>query len=206
MNRYDTISDPSYVAVGIPQGVIADPVSGDAAGAVRRGGEIVSLDKIDYGIWTVLLAPMTVKTATEFATSRTWGELEQAIARLEKLGLLATLEPGKPMGTDVAELRPIPLGVGLGNTGSDPVRFEVQNSALSLPSPVSLDVVGVMFWWEFDGTRSLREIVGRIVGQVGGLSVDSAETVVTKLVHGLMASRLLYLDYPLSSGSAMPNG
>ncbi|OBK23867.1 hypothetical protein A5634_04740 [Mycobacterium asiaticum] len=144
---------------------------------------------------------MTVGAATEFATSRKWGELEQAIARLEKLELLATIDPGKPMDALAERIRPVPLGVGLGNSGEDPAEFQLQNSALSLSEPVSLDIVGVMFWWEFDGTRSLREIVERVVDRAGGISIDSAENVVTQLVHGLMASRLLYLDYPGQSES-----
>ncbi|WP_155771978.1 hypothetical protein [Mycobacterium asiaticum] len=158
----------------------------------------MSLDNVDYGIWTVLLTPMTVSTATEFATSRKWAELEHAIARLGRLDLLATIEPGKALGGAVERLRPVPLGVGLGNTGSDPARFEIQNSALSLPAPVSLDVIGVRFWWEFDGARSLREIVERVVDRIEGLSTDTAEAVVTRLAHGLMGSRLLYLDWPHS--------
>jgi hypothetical protein len=53
-----------------------------------------------------------------------------------------------------------------------------------------------MFWWEFDGTRSLREIVGRVTARLPDLSTDHADAVVTQLAYGLMASRLLYLDLP----------
>jgi len=202
VNGHDTTSGPPHVAVGIPQGVIADPATGEIAGAVRRGGEIVSLDKIDYGIWTILLTPMTLSTATAVASSDSWGDLDQAFARLEKLDLLATIEPGKAMNATLERLRPLPLGVGVGNSAGDPGAFHIQNIALSLATPVSLDVVGIMFWWEFDGTRSLREIVGRVAERLSGLSADVAEAVVTKLVHGLMASRLLYLDHSQPAGRA----
>ena len=107
-----------------------------------------------------------------------------------------TIEPGKAMGAALERLRPLPLGVGLGNYKGDPTRFEIQNATLSLPSPVSLDVVAIMFWWEFDGTRSLREISSHVAARIPGLSMDRADTVVTQLAYGLMASRLLYLDCP----------
>lgn len=188
---------PSYVAVGIPQGIVVDRASGEIAGAVRRGGELVSLDQVEYGIWTLLLTPMTLAVATQFASSRDWGDLDQTFARLGKLDLLVTIAPGKAMGATVERLRPLPLGVGLGNSSGDPTRFEIQNATWSLPSPVSLDVVAIMFWWEFDGTKSLREIAAHVVSQLPGLSLDDADTVASQLAYGLMANRLLYLDCPV---------
>jgi hypothetical protein len=197
--RVDT--RPSYAAVGIPQGVIVDRASGEIAWAVRRGGELVSLGRVEYGLWTILLTPMTLSAATEAASNRGWGNLDHAIARLGELDLLVTIEPGKAMGTILERLRPLPLGLGLGNGRGDPARFEIQNAALSLPTPVSLDVVAILFWWEFDGTRSLREIAAHVAAQVPGLSIDRADAVVTQLAYGLMASRLLYLDHPVPAGS-----
>ena len=187
---------PSYVAVGIPQGIIVDRGSGEIAGGVRRGGELISLDKVEYRIWALLLTPMTLTVATEVASSRGWGDLDQTIARLEKLDLLVTVEPGKSMDATVERLRPLPLGVGLGNGSGDPMTFEIQNAALSLPKPVSLNIVAIMFWWEFDGTKSLREIAAKVTSQLPGLPVDDADAVASQLAYGLMANRLLYLDCP----------
>jgi hypothetical protein len=192
---------PSYAAVGIPQGISVDRASGEIAGGVRRGGELVSLDSIEYELWAILLTPMTPAAATEAASNHNWSHLDQSIARLGELDLLVTIEPGKAMGRALERLRPLPLGVGLGNYKGDPTRFEIQNATLSLPSPVSLDVVAIMFWWEFDGTRSLREIAARVAARIPSLSIDRAEAVVTQLAYGLMASRLLYLDCPVPSGS-----
>ena len=193
---------PSQLAVGIPQGRFVDRTTGEVAGGVRRGGELVSLDQVEYGIWTLLLTPMPLAVATEVVAHRDGGDLDQTIARLGKLDLLATIEPGKAMDARLESLRPLPLGVGLGNSSGDPTRFEIQNAALSLPTPVSVDLVGVMLWWEFDGTRSLREIVGRVAARVPDLSVDRADAAVTQLAYGLMASRLLYLDHPQPLRSA----
>jgi hypothetical protein len=191
----------SYVGVGIPQGIIVDRASGEIAGGVCRGGELVSLERIEYELWTILLTPMAPAAATEVAANHNWSHLDQSMARLEELDLLVTIEPGKAMSGVLERLRPLPLGVGLGNYKGDAMRFEIQNSTLSLPSPVSLDPVAIMFWWEFDGTRSLREIVARVAARIPDLSTDRAEAVVTQLAYGLMASRLLYLDCPVRTRS-----
>lgn len=192
---------PSYAAVGIPQGIIVDRASGEVAGAVRRGGELVSLDSVEYGLWTILLTPMTTAATAGAASNPNLSHLDQSIARLGELDMLVTIEPGKAMGSALERLRPLPLGWALGNCKGDPTRFEIQNAALSLPSPVSLDAVAIMFWWEFDGTRSLREIASRVTARLPDLSIDRADAVITQLAYGLMANRLLYLDCPLPRGS-----
>lgn len=186
----------SYAAVGIPQGIIVDRASGEMAGAVRRGGELVSFDKAEYGMWTILLTPMAPSVATEIASNQNWGDLDQAIARLRELDLVVKIEAGEAMGSGLGHLRPLPLGLGLGNTNGDPTTFEIQNAALSLAAPVSLDAVAIMFWWEFDGASSLQEIASRVATRLPEISVDRAGAVLTELVHGLMGSRLIYLDRP----------
>jgi hypothetical protein len=188
---------PYYAAVGIPQGVIVDRASGEISGAVRRGGEIVSLDSVEYALWTILLAPATPAAVTEAASNQGWSRPDRSIARLRELDLLVTIEPGQAMGGSLERLRPLPLGFGLGNTKGDQMRFEIQNATLSLPSPVSLDVLAIMFWWEFDGARSLREIVERVATRISNLSTDRADAIVTQLAYGLMTNRLLYLDCPV---------
>jgi hypothetical protein len=192
---------PSFAAIGIPQGMIVDRASGEIGGAVRRGGELVSLGTVEYALWTILLTPMTLSAVTEVVSNRSWDSLDGAIARLGELDLLVTIEPGKAMGGTLERLRPLPLGLGMGNCKGDPTRFEIQNATLSLPTPVSLDAVAIMFWWEFDGTRSLREISSHVAARLPTLSIDRADTVATQLAYGLMASRLLYLDRPVLSGN-----
>jgi hypothetical protein len=189
----------AYVAIGIPQGIVVDPASGEIAGAVRRGGELVSLDPAEYALWALLLRPMTPAAATEAASDHDRGRVDLAIARLEELNLLITIELREAMGEALARLRPIPLGFGLGNYAGDPGIFEIQNATLSLPSPVLLDVVAIMFWWEFDSTRSLREIAAHVASRLPSLSLDRAHTVATQLAYGMMANRLLYLDSPILS-------
>jgi hypothetical protein len=187
---------PSYVAVGIPQGVIVDRAGGEIAGAVRRGGELVSMDTLEYALWTILLTPMTLTAATEAASSSNSRSLGQAIVRLRELELLVAIEPGKPMGGALKRLRPLPLGLGLGNSTGNPASFEIQNATLSLPTPLSVDIVAVMFWWEFDGTKTLGEIAAHVASRLSNISRDDADTMTSQLAYGLMANRLLYLDCP----------
>lgn len=184
----------SYVAVGIPQGVVVDRASGEVAGAVRRGGELVSLEEVEYALWTSLLTPMTPADIRHNAASDAFAQAEQAIARLLEMNLLVRIEPGKPLDQATERLRPLPLGLGLGNSSGDPMTFEIQNATLSLPTPVSLNVVGAMFWWEFDGTRSLRAIARRVADQLPDLAAERADVIVVRLAHSLMAGRLIYLD------------
>jgi hypothetical protein len=188
--------DTYYAAVGIPQGVILDRASGEIAGAVRRGGELVSLDPVEYGLWHRLLTPMTRVAVVAAALHDELGDLDPAIERLEDVDLVVAISPGAAMDDDLERLRPIPLGVGLGNLNGDPTRFEIQNSTMSLPSPVSVDAIAIMFWWEIDGTKSMREVVSYVASWLPELSDDLVETAATGLVGGLMANRLLYLDTP----------
>ena|ERR1700733_867958 len=188
-------TDIRYAAVGIPQGLIVDPDNGETAGAVRRGGELVSLDPVDYGLWATLLTPLTLDAAIKVATAYKWTDAGPVIDRLAGLNLLAPID--LEAANDVLlGLRPIPLGCGLGNLKGDPASFEIQNATLSRPSAMSLDVLSIMFWWEFDGTSTLREIASQVAGRVPELSLDRAEDTVTELACGLMLNRMLYLDSP----------
>jgi hypothetical protein len=185
-----------YAAVGIPQGLIMDRDNSEIAGAVRRGGELVSLDPAEYGMWITLLTPLTLDASVKVASARNWSDPEPVIARLEDLNLLTRIDPGQAMDDTLSRLRPIPLGCGLGNLKGDSTSFEIQNATLSRPSAISLDVVSIMFWWEFDGTSTLREIAAQVVSRVPSLSLHRADTIASQLTYGLMFNRMLYLDSP----------
>ena len=190
-----------YVAVGIPQGLIVDQENGEIAGAVRRGGELVSLGQAEYGMWATLLTPLTLDAAIKVASTCGWSGPESIIARLGELDLLAPIDPGQAMNGTLSRLRPIPLGCGLGNMGGDSMQFEIQNATLSRPSPILLDVVSVMFWWEFDGISTLAEAVALVTSRVPGLPLHQANTIAARLVFVLMVNRTLYLDSPRASAS-----
>jgi hypothetical protein len=186
----------SYAAIGIPQGLITDQETGEVGGAVRRGGELVTLDPVGYGMWTTLLTPLTPGSAEAIASARGWGDAGPVISRLESASLLARIDRKQVTNGTLLPLRPIPLGCGLGNPGGDPARFEIQNATLSRPAPMSLDVVSVMFWWEFDGASSLQEIASLMTSRIPGLSLPAAHAIAARLAYGLMVNRMLYLDFP----------
>lgn len=183
-----------YAAVGIPQGVLVDSESGEAAGAVRRGGELVSLEPAEYVLWTMLMTPATREMASDLATQLGLDTVDEALERLEDQELLAAFDPDAGMDIRVASLRPLPLGFGLGNSAGDSAIFQIQNATMSLPSPARLDVISAMLWWDFDGTRSLRECATRLESSVATLSQDQSEKAVMQLTMGLMTVKLLYLD------------
>jgi hypothetical protein len=185
-----------YAAVGIPQGIILDPDNKETAGAVRRGGELVSLEPLQYGIWTTLLTPLAMTASAEIAAACRWGDPEPVIGWLADRDLVVPIDPDKPMSGALARLRPIPLGCGLGNTGGDAERFEIQGATLSRTAPVSLDLASVMFWWEFDGATSLHEAVSSITSRVPALPLYDASIIAARLAYELMLSRMLYLDTP----------
>jgi hypothetical protein len=191
----------SYAAIGIPQGLITDRETGEVGGAVRRGGELVTLDPAGYGMWATLLMPLTLDAAAKVAAARGWGDAGPVVARLEDAGLLARIDRRQAANGPLLQLRPIPLGCGLGNLNGDPARFELQNATLSRPAPMSLDVVSVMFWWEFDGASSLQEIASVMTSRIPGLSLPAAHAIAAQLAYGLMVNRMLYLDSPRTAKS-----
>jgi hypothetical protein len=188
--------DSSYAAIGIPQGLITDRETGETGGAVRRGGELVTLDPAGYGMWATLLMPLTLGAAAKVASARGWGDAGLVVDRLEGAGLLARIDRTQAASGPLLQLRPIPLGCGLGNLSGDPARFELQNATLSRPAPLSLDVVSVMFWWEFDGASSLQDIASVVTARIPGLSLPAAHAIVAGLAYELMVNRMLYLDSP----------
>lgn len=187
---------PRYAAVGIPQGIILDPDDKETAGVVRRGGQLVSLEPLRYGIWTTLLTPLTITAAAKVAAACGWGDPEPVLGWLADQDLLVPIDPGQPMGGALARLRPIPLGYSLGNAGGDAERFEIQDATLSLAAPLVLDMVSVMFWWEFDGATSLHEAVSSITSRVPALPLSDASIIAARLACELMLGRMLYLDTP----------
>jgi hypothetical protein len=186
---------PRFAAVGIPQGVVVDPEAGEEAGAVRRGGEVVSLDRVSYELWLLLLVPLPFAAIAASAASRGWGDLEPALARLARSQLSVALTQGEDeLAAELATLRPIPLGMGIGNTAAAPDTFRLQSADHSRQGPVVLDSFGVTFWWECDGASSLDEIVDRLAGRRTDLPRAAFVQTVVALTAELMTGRLLYLD------------
>ncbi len=176
-----------YAALGIPQGIVADPSSRSLAGAVRRGGELVTLCQDDYDVWSSLRAPKSDAALAEVASLRGWTDAEDTLRRLLDTGLAVELRGAE---APFARLRPVPRGVGVGNLNGDPLLFQIagQDEALTV------DAVIVMLWWELDGATSLATAISRVADRVPEARREALEVVTVRLVLRLLARRLIHLD------------
>jgi hypothetical protein len=188
------VDERVQLAIGIPQGLFIDAATHSGAGAIRRAGELVSVEPAAYALWNLLLVPTTVDTARATLAQRGLDGVDAHRAQLESLGLVVSLEPDPANAESLAQLRPLPLAAGIGNRGLTGGRFGLQNPTLSLPEPVTLDLLSTMLWWEFDGTASIDQALARVMRQVPTLTTSAGCAVAKALIIGLMGSRLLYLD------------
>ena len=138
-----------YVALGIPQGVIADPSARVLLVRVRRGGELVSLSPDDYAVWGALLTPRSTATLAEIASlrDRTTRRTCSAISRTWRL---LQIRPRESKG-ELARLPTIPRGVVHRELAADAGRLPVRNYVLVTPPCFRGRGATVMLWWEFDG-------------------------------------------------------
>ena len=183
-----------YVALGIPQGVIADPSARSLAGSVRRGGELVSLSPDDYDVWGALLTPRSTATLAEIASLRDWSNTTDVLRRLKDMALVAEFDPAESPKGEFARLRPIPRGVGTGNLAADAGVFQIKDAPSSHSTLLSVDAVTVMLWWEFDGAASVATAVTKVTAQLPELRGDMIETLAVQLLLRLMSQGLIHLD------------
>jgi hypothetical protein len=190
-------TDPVYVAVGLPNGVVytADSAGGgEMIGAVRRGGETVFVDLTDYQVWMLLLAPIRASAGAAAVAAPTAGSFAQSVEHLTALRLVAAITSWESAVAVVRGLRPLPLGFALGNTPGDPSRFTLQSPTMSDDSPLAVDPLENLIWSEFDGSGSLEGVVADVAGRLPDLDPEVVLSAATELVLKLMKARLLYLD------------
>ena len=190
-------TDPVYVAVGIPNGMvyISDGADGgEVIGAVRRGGETVFVDVTDYQAWMLLLAPMRASVGAAAFAAPAAGSFAQSVEHLTDLGLVVTITSWESAVAVLRGLRPLPLGFALGNSRGDPSRFMVQNPTISDNSPLAMDPVENLIWSSFDGSGPLANVVAGVAGRLPGVDPEAVRSAATELVFRLMKARLLYLD------------
>lgn len=190
-------TDPVYVAVGIPNGVLyaADSaVGGEAIGAIRRGGDMVFVDLADYQAWTLLLSPMRASAGARDIAAPAAGSFTRSVERLTALGLVVAITSWESAVAAFRGLRPLPLGFAMGNTPGDPNRFTLQSPTISEESPLAVDPLENLIWSEFDGSGSVESVVANVAGRLPGLHPQAVLSAATELVLGLMKARLLYLD------------
>jgi hypothetical protein len=183
-----------YAAVGIPQGLITDPEVAETAGAVRLGGELVSLTPDEYGLWTCLGTPMSLTAFGEAAAARGWQAADGGIERLRELNLLLELDTEGSLDGQLGYLRPIPRGVGAGNLAAEPGMYQIKGETASQSPAVSVDAVGIMLWWEFDGSVSLKAAMENVAKRLPELPRMTLERLAVVLLMRLMAQRLIFID------------
>jgi hypothetical protein len=183
-----------YAAVGIPQGLITDPEAGQTAGAVRRGGELVSLTADDYGLWSSLGTPVSRTTLDEAVAARGRQAAYGEVQRLKELNLVLELDLEDSLDRQLGNLRPVPRGAGIGNLTAEPGTYQIKDEPLSQSPAVSVDPVAIMLWWEFDGAASVETAMGNVAKRLPELSRVALERLAVLLLMRLMAQRLIYLD------------
>jgi hypothetical protein len=193
-------TDPVYVAVGIPNGVLHVPdgaaggTVGQATGAVRRGGETVLVDLAEYQAWMFLLVPVRASTGTTAVAAPMAGSFARSVEHLTALGLVVAITSWESAMAVFRALRPLPLGFALGNTPGDPDRFTLQSPMISEESPLTVNPLENLIWSEFDGSGSLEDVVTDVAGRLPDLDPQAVMSAATELVLKLMKARLLYLD------------
>jgi hypothetical protein len=183
-----------YAAVGIPQGLITDPEAVETAGAVRRGGELVSLTADDYGLWSSLGTPMTGATLHEVAAARGWQAAYGVVQRLKELNLVLELDLEDSLDGQLGRLRPVPRGAGIGNLIAEPGTYQIKDGPLPQSPAVSVDPVAIMLWWEFDGAASVETAMDNVAKRLPEIPRTALERLAAVLLLHLMAQRLIYLD------------
>jgi hypothetical protein len=190
-------SDPVYVAVGIPNGVIYPADSAfpsEAVGAVRRGGEVVFVDLADYRAWTLLLAPMRASAGANAFRAPAPESFTHSLERLTVLGLVVGITSWESAVAVLRKLRPLPLGFAVGNSARDPERFTLRSPTVSGDSLLAVDPLENVIWSEFDGSASLESTVADVTARLPDLDPAVVLSAATELVLKLMKARLLYLD------------
>jgi hypothetical protein len=183
-----------YAAVGIPQGLITDPEAAETAGAVRRGGELVSVTADDYGLWSSLSIPVSRAALDEAAAARGRQATYSGVQRLKGSKLVLELDIENSVERQFGHLRPIPRGGGIGNLAVEPGTYQIKDEPFSRSPAVSVDPVAIMLWWEWDGAASVETAMDNVAKRLPELPRTALERLAVLLLLHLMAQRLIYLD------------
>ena len=162
----------------------------------------MSVDRLDYELWLLLLSPLTIADIEETSSQQGWSAPHESLARLQALDLLVGVSGGGELEGDMTRLRPISLGVGIGNSHDSPSLFRLQDSTLSFATPVILDGLAILLWWEFDGATYLERAIANVASRFDNIPPQAVARGAAQLVCQLMAHRLLYLDVSPDLGSA----
>lgn len=191
---------PRSVAVGVPLGYLGPTpdVSEEPAFWVRRGSEMVALDRVSYRLWTALTIPRAVAdVVTQLA--RPQAEVAEDIAALQQERLVVALPHEAAALLQWHAIRPLAQGVGMGRDPEDPAWYEVWQEtrrALRLALP------GYLFWAYSDGRRTLPDVIDAVATHLALSRATVLQTLdLPALLEALLHSGALRLDV---AGSGEP--
>jgi hypothetical protein len=116
------------------------------------------------------------------------------IQRLRELNLLLELDLEGSLDGQLGQLRPIPRGAGAGNLAAEPGTYQITGESAAPSSAVSVDAVGIMLWWEFDGSVTLKTAMDNVARRLPQLPRTALERLAVVLLTRLMAQHLIYID------------
>lgn len=178
------------VAVGLPKGVVHNTATGESVALIRLGGQVVDSLSLDlYEVWTHYLIPRPME---DVADPKNDPRLihQGSLDELLNLGCLEKVQVGSGLGAHLGNLKPLPLGYGIGNEPGEADSFVV-----SVPggAAVALDALGQALWVSMDGNLTLSEIISETIAW---FDIES-EILKNGLIYTLlllMGGRCLYLD------------
>jgi hypothetical protein len=183
----------TYIAIGVPLGRWSSP--GDSgsppAAIVRQGGQFLL---VDLGAFEVFLSAIRPRHRRELLTAAEEAGFEDPAELTESViqrGLLV------PFGNDpdedlrrLGDLRLQPIGIGLGDLGTQPGSFRIAGH--DLKPLLECDAVTYSVWAASDG-RSLGTVSEQI-GSSYSVGQDVVLRHVIRVLPGLVESGAAFLD------------
>jgi len=187
-------SQPTYYAIGLPQGVLVDSnQSEEPFGNIRRGGKTVMIPFAAYQWWVLALDGVGVDTFRDLAAKQ--NEMEDFSDNLAWMVESRLLLPWTGENGDIErfpEIRVLPAGVGVGNSRDDPVGFVIL-SRRGDPSGLRVDIVGYIIWMFLDGVVTLEQAC-QATAEHAKVPVEDVRQRALTLVPTLMRNGLALLD------------
>ncbi|HEX3974981.1 MAG TPA: hypothetical protein VHW96_01895 [Solirubrobacteraceae bacterium] len=112
---------------------------------------------------------------------------------------MVDFEVSQALGGEIGDLRPIPRGIGRGNAGDDREVFRIDGNDPA-STPLEVDPVAVMLWWEFDGLTSLNGATDQVAARLPSVNRDELGRLTVALTLALLAQHLIHLDCLATAG------
>jgi hypothetical protein len=190
-NGQPSASKQEYlVAVGLPKGIIHDTATDESVGLIRLGGRVVdTISSPFYEAWTHYLIPRSMEEVTDPRSDQHQGH-QSLLDELLDRGCLVNMQVGAGLASHLTDLKPLPLGCGVGNKPGYLETFVIDAPG---GDSVAVDPVGQALWVAMDGNQTLSQILSETSAW---FSIDPTilENALIYTLLMLMAKHCLYLD------------